>query len=206
MLDANWRPSSEFLTRVFAYSPALPRWRASEFLAHKKLCRTACALGENVPDALPASQACSAWIELARWWIAQCDPEEAITRLDRAIDCAPSSLSFSEPLFAALRARWLLTPESQRAAFELDVIARLRTSKHRRSEIAAAALIASLKGDDSLAAERIAEIVRDRELRTTRAGRSLSSKAGISSRNGTCTVSRGICIAATSPGIPHSFL
>ena len=161
MLDANWRPSSEFLTRVFAYSPALPRWRASEFLAHKKLWRTACALGENVPDALPASQACSAWIELARWWIAQCDPEEAITRLDRAIDCAPSSLSFSEPLFAALRARWLLTPESQRAAFELDVIARLRTSKHRRSEIAAAALIASLKGDDSLAAGRIAEIVRN---------------------------------------------
>ncbi len=161
MLEANWRPSSEFLTRVFAYAPALPRWRASEFLAHKNLLRTACALGETVPGSLPASQACSAWIELARWWIAQCDPEEAIIRLDRAIDCAPSSLSFSEVLFAALRARWLLTPESQRAPFEEEVIARLRTSKHRRCERAAAALIASLKGDDSLAAERIVEVVRD---------------------------------------------
>jgi thioredoxin-like negative regulator of GroEL len=161
MLEANWRPPSEFLTRVFAYAPALPRWRASEFLARKNLLRTACALGETVPGALPASQACSAWIELARWWIAQCDPEEAISRLDRAIDCAPSSLSFSEPLFAALRARWLLTPESQRAAFEEEVTARLRTSKHRRCQRAAAALIASLKGDDSFAAERIAEVVRD---------------------------------------------
>ena len=123
----------EFLTRVFAYAPALPRWQASEFLATRIFCCTACALGETVPDALPASQACSAWIELARWWIALCDPDEAITRLDRAIDCAPSSLSFSEPLFAALRARWLLTPESQRAAFEEDVTARLRASKHRRS-------------------------------------------------------------------------
>ncbi len=161
MLDANWRPSEEFLTRVFAYAPALPRWRASEFLAHKNLLHTACALGETVPDTLPASQASSAWIELARWWIARRDPDEAITRLDRAIDCAPSVLSFSEPLFAALRARWLLTPESQTDAFEQEVTARLRTSKHRRSEKAAAALIASLKGDDSLAAARIAESVRD---------------------------------------------
>jgi predicted Zn-dependent protease len=161
MLEANWRPSSEFLIRLFAYAPALPRWRASELLAQKSLLRTACALGETVPGALPASQACSAWIELARWWIAQCDPEEAITRLDRAIDCSPSSLSFSQPLFAALRARWLLTPESQRSAFEEEVAARLRTSKHQRCERAAAALIASLKGDDSLAAERIAEVVRD---------------------------------------------
>ena len=161
MLEANWRPSPEFLTRVFAYAPALPRWRASEFLAQKNLLRTACALGETVPGSLPASQACSAWIELARWWIAQCNPEEAITRLDRAIDCAPSSLSFSEPLFAALRARWLLTPESQRATFEEEVTARLSTSKHRRCASAGAALIAGLKGDDSLAAERIGEVVRD---------------------------------------------
>ncbi len=159
MLNSNWRPSSEFLTRLFAYAPALPRWRAAEFLAQRNLLSTACALGETVPDALPASQASSAWIELARWWIAQSDPDQAIIRLDRAIDCAPPALSFSEPLFAALRARWLLTPESQRAAFEQEVTVRLRTSKHRRSERAAAALIASLKGDDSLAAETIAESV-----------------------------------------------
>ena len=97
-----------FLTRVFAYAPALPRWRASEFLARRIFCARLVRSAKLVPGALPASQACSAWIELARWWIAQCDPEEAISRLDRAIDCAPSSLSFSEPLFAALRARWLL--------------------------------------------------------------------------------------------------
>lgn len=161
MLEANWRPSPEFLARLFSQAPALPRWRASEFLAQRSFLRTACALGETVPDALPASQACSAWIELARWWIAQCEPEEAIARLDRAIDCAPSSLSFSEPLFAALRARWLLTPESERAAFEEEVSARLGASKHRRCEKAAAALIASLRGDDSLASERVAEVVRD---------------------------------------------
>ena len=161
MLEAKWRPSSEFLTRLFAYAPALPRWQASEFLAQKNLLRTACALGETVPGTLPASQACSAWLELARWWIALCDPDEAITRLDRAIDCAPSSISFSEPLFGALRARWLLTHESQRPAFEEEVTARLRASKHRRCERAAAALIASLKGNDSLAAEMMAEVIRD---------------------------------------------
>ena len=161
MLDTNWRPSSAFLGRAFSAAPALARWRASEFLAQRNLLAAACALGETVPDDLPASQACSAWAELARWWVAQGDPDEAITRLDRAIDCAPSAISFSEPLFAALRARWLLTPEDQRATFEEQVSLRLGKLKHRRCQSAAAALIASLNGNDSLAAGKIAEAVRD---------------------------------------------
>ena len=161
MLDTNWRPSSAFLGRAFSAAPALARWRASEFLAQRNLLAAACALGETVPNDLPASQACSAWAELARWWVAQGDPDEAITRLDRAIDCAPSAISFSEPLFAALRARWLLTPEDQRATFEEQVSLRLGKLKHGRGQIAAAALIASLNGNDSLAAGKIAEAVRD---------------------------------------------
>lgn len=158
MLETSWRPSSEFLARLFADAPALPRWHAAESLANRNLLRAACALGETVPDALPASQACPAWIELARWWIALCEPDEAITRLDKAIACAPSTVSFGDPLFAALRARWLLTPEDQRAAFEEDVTSRLEASKHSRCVSAAAALIGSLKGDDSGAAERLAEV------------------------------------------------
>jgi predicted Zn-dependent protease len=161
MLEAKWRPPPELLTRVFAYAPALASWQASEALADKSLLRTACALGENVPRGLQASQACSAWMEMARWWIALCDPDQAINCLDRAIDSAPSSISFSEPLFAALRMRWLLTPESQKPAFEKEVTARLEASKHWKCQTAAQALIASMKADDSLAAARIAELVRN---------------------------------------------
>ncbi len=159
MLEADWRPSSLLVTDLFSYAPALARWRASQFLAEKNFLHAACALGETVPSALPASQACSAWIDLARWRIALCEPQEAMVRLDRAIDCAPSSVSFGEPLFAALRARWLLTSENQRAVFEQEVSNRLKESKHPRSQAAAGALIASLKGNNFLAAERIAEVV-----------------------------------------------
>lgn len=161
MLETSWRPSSEFLARLFEEAPALPRWQAAESLANRNLLRAACALGETVPDALPASRACPAWIELARWWIALCEPDEAITRLDKAIDCAPSTISFGDPLFAALRARWLLTPDDQRAAFEEDVTSRLKASKHPRCASAAAALIGGLKGDDSGAAQRLAEVFLD---------------------------------------------
>ncbi len=155
MLAANWLPSIDFLTQLFAQAPSLARWQAAEALSSKNLFRTACALGEAVPDALPPSQACSAWIELAKWWIALGEPDEAIVRLDRAIECAPSEISFGEPLFAALRARWLLTSDGERAAFEEEVSARLRASKHPKCVSAAAALISSLKGDNIRAEEQL---------------------------------------------------
>jgi thioredoxin-like negative regulator of GroEL len=161
MLEAKWRPTPELLARVFGYAPPLARWQASESLADKGHLRTACALGETVPDVLQASQACSAWMQMAKWWIALCDPDKAISCLDRAIDSAPSSISFSEPLFAALRARWLLTPETRKPAFEEALITSLGASKHRKCQTAAQALLASLKGNDSLAAEKIAEVVED---------------------------------------------
>ncbi|HET9524457.1 MAG TPA: tetratricopeptide repeat protein [Terrimicrobiaceae bacterium] len=161
MLEAKWRPAPEFLTRVFGYAPPLARWQASEALADKGHLLTACTLGETVPGALQASQACSAWMQMARWRIALCDPDEAIRCLDQAIDSAPSAISFSEPLFSALRARWLLTPDTRRPAFEEELTGRLAVSKHRKCQVAAQALIAGLKGDDSSAAEKIAEVVRD---------------------------------------------
>ena len=114
-------------------------------------------MGEAVPDALPPSQACSAWIELAKWWIALGEPDEAIVRLDRAIECAPSAISFGEPLFAALRARWLLS-DGERTAFEEEVSARLRASKHPKCQRAAAALISSLKGDHVGATEQLTDL------------------------------------------------
>ena len=158
MLEANWRPSGEFLARLFAQAPALTRWQASEALASKNLFRAACTLGESVPDALPASQACSAWIELARWWIALCEPDEAVRRFDKAIKSAPSAISFGEPLFLALRARWMLTPDHNKRAFEENVALRLKATKHPRCQSAATALISSLKGDDAVAAEKLAEM------------------------------------------------
>jgi tetratricopeptide (TPR) repeat protein len=158
MLEANWRPSGDFLSRLFAQAPALTRWQASEALASKNLFRAACTLGESVPDALPASQACSAWIELARWWIALCEPDEAVGRFDKAIESAPSAISFGEPLFLALRARWMLTPDQDKGTFEGNVAVRLKASKHPRCERAAAALISSLKGDHAAAAEKLAEM------------------------------------------------
>jgi hypothetical protein len=104
MLEANWLPSADFLARLFTQAPALVRWQAAEALFNRNLLRAACALGETVPDALPPSQACSAWIELAKWRIALCDPNGATARLDRAIECAPSAIAYGEPLFALARA------------------------------------------------------------------------------------------------------
>ncbi|HEU4679381.1 MAG TPA: hypothetical protein VFS35_07660, partial [Terrimicrobiaceae bacterium] len=72
MLAANWLPANDFLTGLFAQAPALIRWQAAEALANKNLFAAASALGESVPDALPPSQACSAWIELSKWWIVLC--------------------------------------------------------------------------------------------------------------------------------------
>jgi thioredoxin-like negative regulator of GroEL len=161
MLAANWLPSNDFLTRLFAPAPALVRWQAAEVLANRNLFAVASALGESVPDALPPSQACSAWIELSKWWIVLCNPDEAVIRLDKAIESAPSAISFGEPLFAAIRARWLLTPEDQKASFEEEVSARLRASKQPKCASAAAALISSLKGDHKGAGEKLAEVFQD---------------------------------------------
>ena len=158
MLDAGWRPGADEVVQLFAAAPALKRWQGAQAFATRNLHRTACVLGDSVPADLSSSQAVSAWMELAKWRLALRDPEGMISGLDQAIATAPPAVSFAQPLFGAIRARWLLTPPDQRPAFEQSLAARWQDEKHSGCASATRALLAGLKEDDETAAEEIATL------------------------------------------------
>ncbi len=149
------RTGADALNQLLTHAPALRRWQACQILASRNHLRLACALAEGVPDLFPASQAPAAWLELAGWHIELRDPDAAVVRLDRAIAASPVSIAFSDPFFAAIRARWLLTPEGERETFERKIFVPLRDGGHHGAEAAAHALIAALNGRDAEAASQM---------------------------------------------------
>jgi len=161
LLETGWRPDGP---EVFAGAPAIKRWQLCGVLASRNLYGAACALGEGIPGELPdssdagTSPASAAWLEFARWKIALRDPDGAVACLDRAIACAPPSVSLGGPLHAAIRARWLLTPKDLRGNFETDLRERLTAAGTPGRTEAAAALLAALKGDHSAAAAELAAL------------------------------------------------
>jgi len=158
MLAAGWRPPEDVAGRLFAPAPALVRWQAARAFAAKNFMATACRLGESVPADLASSQAVSAWLELSNWRIALRDPAGAVSCLDQAIERAAPAVSFANPLFAAIRARWRLTPSEQRAAFEQRLAAHWKTLPSAGGEAASRALIAALKHDHDAADEAMAGV------------------------------------------------
>ncbi len=158
MLDAGWRPSGDEAATLFAPAPALKRWQAAQAFATRNLHRIACLLGESVPAELSSSQALSAWMELSKWHLALRDPDGTIARLDQAIAAAPPAVSFAHLLFGAIRARWLLTPPDERAAFEEKLSAHWQAVKHPGGERASRALFFALKGNHDAAAKEMAAL------------------------------------------------
>ena len=159
MLAAGWRPSEDVAMRLFTPAPALVRWQAARAFATKNFMRTACRLGESVPADLASSQAVAAWLELSNWRIALRDPDGAVSCLDHVIERAAPAVSFANPLFAAIRARWLLTPPDQRKAFEQRLAARLKTLQYAGGEAASRALIAALKQNHDEADREMAGVI-----------------------------------------------
>ncbi len=155
MLDANWRPSGDEMEKLFQPSPALKQWQACQLLAKADLYQAASQLGRGVAEHLPEAQATEAWLRLAEWQIALRELDQSLSSLDRAIASASPSCAYNDPLFSAIRARWLLTRAEERAAFEQKLMTQLHTMKHAGCEATAAALIAALRGDNARATEQI---------------------------------------------------
>lgn len=158
MLGAGWMPQDDFVTRLFESAPALKRWQAARAFSSRNQCRTARLLGRDVPAALKPSLAASAWVELSKWDLALRDSAGTIACLDEAIGCAPPSVSFATPLFAAIRSRWLLTLPENRATFEEKLMGRLNAKGHLGCVAAGEALVAALKGNNGEAAAKIDDV------------------------------------------------
>ena len=155
LVTANWEPRA--IGRLFAWAPAIVRWKAAEMLAGKGRLKAACELGETVPRDLAVNQAANAWMEIARWHLELNEPEAAVACLDHALESSPPSRTFADRVFGALRARWLLTPESGRPDFENWAAELLARARHGRE--AALALFAALRGRD--ASPHLARLVAD---------------------------------------------
>ncbi|CAN5683872.1 hypothetical protein BH09VER1_BH09VER1_03330 [soil metagenome] len=155
MLNANWRPNAEALEKLFQSSPALKQWEGCQLLAKANLYQAASQVGRRVAERLPNAQATEAWLRLAEWQIALRELDQAVSSLDRAVDTAVPSCAYNDPLFSAIRARWLLTREQERPAYEQKLAGQIRALKHEGCEASALALIAALKGDHTQATKQI---------------------------------------------------
>ncbi len=154
LLDQNWIPHEETLQGLSAKAPAIVRWGICQQLASHGYYSMACHLGRNVPEQLPHSMATQTWVEFAGWRMALRQPSAAREALDRALDVEPETASYTEPIFGALRTRWLLTSKDARPAFEKQMAERLKSfpSEKRAS---AAALLSALHGDDEDASSHL---------------------------------------------------
>lgn len=157
MLEAGWKPQPEFLPGLLTSAPALPAWHACRILAQHGQTGLACRLGEQVASRFPASQADTAWLVIADWHVGLGETAGAIRNLDHVIDTVIPEPTYASSFFMALRARWLLTPEDERAAFAEKTLARLKGLRQPHSEALAGALLAALAKDnekaDALAAQ-----------------------------------------------------
>lgn len=154
MLEAGWKPEAAFFEGVFSEAPAIQQWQMCRALAQANHFRLACELGEKVPQLFPGSQAASAWMTLANWHVALAEPEAAMRCLDQALEIATPDATYAAPFFDALRGRWLLTPEDERPVFARAVAEKLNGN----AEVLAAALLASLAGENEKATGEIGKI------------------------------------------------
>lgn len=155
MLEAGWRPSEEAVQRLFATAPPLKRWQVARTLAGRQQFREAVRLGQTVPAALKPSQATPAWLEVSKWNLDRREVPAALTCLDQAVAAAAPAVSYADPYFAAVRARWLLTPPEQRADFEKSLAARWSAPGHPACAAAGRALLASLNDRPDDAAREV---------------------------------------------------
>ncbi len=153
LLDQNWLPKPQTVADVYQAAPPIRRWEAAQELAAHQYYRLALPMAERATAEFPAPQLADAYLEMAEWHVSLRDPARAREFLDMAIRHSEPTISYSKPLFAALHARWLLSPPDDLAALREAVTRRLEESGHSDSAAAAHALLTALSGDSERATE-----------------------------------------------------
>ncbi len=159
LMERGWQPPKEFMTLAVT-APAAARWEICRVLATQGQCRLACWLGEGIPDQFPAAQAAQAWIDIGTWRLNLRQPDAAREAFDKALALSPGDISYARPFFAALRARWMLTPPGEREAFERQMVELGAATRRPGCSQATEAFLAALAGDNDRAAHLVADACR----------------------------------------------
>ena len=159
LMERGWQPPKE-LTDLVGSAPASARWDICRVLASQGQSRLACWLGEGIPDRFPDAQAAQAWIDIGTWRLNLRQPDAARAAFDKALALSPGDISYARPFFAALRARWMLTPPAEREAFGRQAVQLATATRKPGCPQATEAFIAALSGDNDKAARLIADACR----------------------------------------------
>lgn len=147
LLDQAWQPKQETLAALLQNAPPIRRWGVAQQLAAHHYHRLASQLAEGAPAEFPQPQMTPAYLEMAEWQVALRDPARALEMLDLALAHSTPTPAYAKPYFSALHARWLLTPEAERAAFRQATLDRVGQSKNTASIEATRAFLAALSGN-----------------------------------------------------------
>ncbi len=159
LLERGWQPPKE-LSALAGSAPPAARWEICRTLATQGQSRLACWIGESVPAQFPDALAAQAWIDLGTWRLNLRQPDAARSAFDKALELSPGDISYARSFFAALRARWMLTPPAERAAFGRKVIQLAAATRKPGCQEATAAFVASLSGENERAGRLLAEACR----------------------------------------------
>ncbi|PTX95112.1 hypothetical protein DB345_12520 [Spartobacteria bacterium LR76] len=157
LLERGWQPPAKELTTLIGSAPASARWEVCRTLASQGQVRLACWLAGSIPASFPSEQAAQAWIEIGTWRLNLRQPDAARAAFDNALALSPGDISYARPFFAALRARWMLTPPPERAAFEAKILQHAAAVHKPGFAGAAGAFLAALAGDYDRARKRLEE-------------------------------------------------
>lgn len=147
LLGSKNAPAPDDVALLVRSAPAIQRWELLRGVAKSGNPALACELAGQMPWNLPPPLTTEAWMELADWKLKLKDTPAARRAYDEAIRSSPPTHSYAQPLYEAMRARWLLTPEPERQEFRAATLAELKKKQSLATEIAGAALLAGLAGD-----------------------------------------------------------
>ncbi|GAT32747.1 tetratricopeptide repeat-containing protein [Terrimicrobium sacchariphilum] len=158
LLEKGWQPPSKELTTLISSAPASARWEICRALASQGQGRLACWLAESIPASFPSEQAAQAWIDIGTWRLNLRQPDAARQAFDNALALSPGDISYSRPFFAALRARWMLTPPAERAAVEKKILQQAVATRKPGFPEAVEAFFAALAGNYEKAGQLLEEV------------------------------------------------
>lgn len=145
MIKIGWRPSAEFLRELFAEAPATAGWRAAQILAADRRLEAAIIAAQPALDRLPKGQQCAAWLAIGNWQLSLRDIPGAEKSYEAAVDSALPTADFSQPVFSAIRQRWLLAEPRERNAVAQRLFAAAGRTGHAGFLAAARALLQGLE-------------------------------------------------------------
>jgi tetratricopeptide (TPR) repeat protein len=136
------------LPGLFAEASQFRMWEAAKVFEKRGRLREAVQLGQRVFDAVTTQRA-PYGVDLAGWSL-------RLGELDRARDILARSIrttadSFDAPVFAALRASWLLLAPAERPAFAENYLAGVDAGAHPLHHAIASVLLHGLAGSEAAA-------------------------------------------------------